>query len=196
MRLAVALLVLTLAGCGTAVPSGTPVPPSTPHPSSSPTSPSGPPASAGSVVIDPSLLDHLPARVDGLDVIRSQGSDAEAVGDPVVRQYGVGIITALAIDPASGEFAYATVVRLRPNGFDEEVYRSWRDSFDEGACSMAGGVARTAVAQISGREVYIDSCHGGLRIYHVWLRNSRILVSVSSVGPRMLGESLVEGLTD
>ena len=196
MRLAVTLLSFIVVGCGPAVPSGTPVPTSTPFPSNSPSPPSGPPSFSGSVLIDPSLLDHLPAQVDGLDVMRSPESDAAAAADPVVSQHGEAVVTALVIDPPSGDFAYATVVRLRPGVFTEELYRSWRETFDEGACSQAGGVVRVAVTTIADREVHIDSCEGGLRTYHVWLGNSRILVSVSAVGERRLGERLVEGLKD
>lgn len=145
---------------------------------------------------DPALLEHLPAQVDGLDVMRSPESDLAAASDPVVTEFGEGVVTGLAIDPASGDFAYATLVRLRPDAFTEELYRSWRDSFDEGACSQAGGVVRTATTEISGREVHIDSCEGGVRTYHVWLEKSRVLVSVSSLGERRLGELLVEGLRD
>lgn len=197
MRLAVtlAMLGLTLAGCGTAVRSGTPTPTSTPTPAPSATSTPGP-SSPTSVVVDPSLLDHLPAQVDGLDVMRSPESDAVAAADPVVSRFGEGVVTALSVDAASGDFAYATVVRLRPGAFSEELYRSWRDSFDEGACSQAGGVVRTAEAVISGREVHIDTCEGGVRTYHVWLAESRILISVSAAGERRLGEALVAGVRD
>jgi hypothetical protein len=194
VRVAVPLLVFILAGCGTTAPSGTPNP--TSLSSSGPTAPSQTAASIGPVAIDPSLLEHLPAQIDGLDVIRSADSDAAAVADPVVSQFGEGVVTALAIDAAAGDFAYATVVRLRPDAFSAELYRSWRDSFDQGACSQAGGVVRTAVTQISGREVHIDTCAGGLRTYHAWLPNSRILVSISSAGERKLGELLVQGLRD
>ncbi|MDQ2964916.1 MAG: hypothetical protein M3R57_03615 [Chloroflexota bacterium] len=155
-----------------------------------------PAASSGPVAIDPSLLDHLPAQVDGLDVARSHESDVAAVADPVVIEFAEGIVTALAIDPASGDFAYTTLVRLRPDAFSEELYRGWRDSFDQGACSQAGGVVRTAVAKISGREVHIDTCQGGVRTYHVWLQSSRVIVSVSAAGERRLGERLVEALRD
>lgn len=196
MRLAVTLLSLILVGCGSAVPSATPVPTSTSLPSSSPRPPSGQPTSSGSVPVDPSLLDHLPAQVDGLDVMRSPDSDAAAAADPVVSQHGEAVVTALVIAPPSGDFAYATVVRLRPGAFSEELYRSWRETFDEGACSQAGGVVRVAVTTIADREVHIDSCEGGLRTYHVWLGNSRTLVSVSSAGERRLGERLVEALKD
>jgi hypothetical protein len=190
-RLAVAAILFALTGCATRAP--TP-PASTPAPS--PTASTGPVTSSGPVLIDPSLLDHLPAQVDGLDVMRRPESDLAAASDPVVTEFGEGIVTGLAIDPASGDFAYATLVQLRPDAFTTELYRSWRDSFDEGACSQAGGVVRIAITEISGREVHIDSCEGGVRTYHTWLEESRVLVSISSVGDRRLGELLVEALRD
>lgn len=193
--LALAGIALAIAGCATTAP----IPAATATPSSDGPSASPSPtltASSGQVSIDPSLLDHLPTQVDGLDVSRSPGSDAAAVADPVVAEFGDGVVTALVIDPASGDFAYATLVRLRPDGFGDELYRDWRDSFDEGACSQAGGVVRTAVTEISGREVHIDTCAGGVRTYHVWLPNTRLLVSVSALGDRKLGEQLVKALKD
>jgi len=192
-RLAVAGILFALAGCGTTAPTPT----ATVTPSGEGQTASPPPMSSRDpVVIDPSLLDHLPAQVDGLDVMRRPESDLAAATDPVVTEFGEGVVTGLAIDPASGDFAYATLVRLRPDVFTADLYRSWRDSFDEGACSQAGGVVRTAVTEISGREVHIDSCEGGVRTYHVWLESSRVLVSVSSLGERRLGEMLVEALRD
>jgi hypothetical protein len=191
-RLAVAGIVLVLAGCATTAPS----PIATATPGDTPTASPPPTASSGPVAIDPSLLDHLPAQVDGLDVMRRPESDVTAAADPVVTEFGEGVVTGLAIDPASGDFAYATLVRLRPDAFTDEIYRSWRDSFDEGACSQAGGVVRIAITEISGREVHIDSCEGGVRTYHVWLENSRVLVSISSLGDRRLGELLVASLRD
>jgi hypothetical protein len=148
------------------------------------------------VVIDTALLEHLPAQVDGVDVMRSPESDLAAASDPVVTEFGEGVVTGLAIDPASGDFAYASLVRLRADAFTDELYRSWRDSFDEGACSQAGGVVRTAITDIAGREVHMDSCEGGVRTYHTWLENSRVLVSISSLGDRRLGELLVGSLRE
>jgi hypothetical protein len=193
VRLAVAGIVFALAGCATTAPS----PSVTATPSGdTPTASPPPTESSGPVAIDPSLLDHLPAFIDGLEVMRRTESDLTAAADPVVTEFGEGVVTGLAIDPASGDFAYATLVRLRPDAFTDELYRSWRDSFDEGACSQAGGVVRIAITEISGREVHIDSCEGGVRTYHVWLENSRVLVSISSLGDRRLGELLVASLRD
>ena len=192
-RLSIVAITFALAACATTAPSptATATPPDDgPTPSPPPTAPSGP------VVIDPSLLDHLPTNVDGLEIMRRPESDLAAASDPVVTELGEGVVTGLAIDPASADFAYATLVRLRPGAFTAELYRSWRDSFDQGACSQAGGVVRTAITEISGREVHIDSCEGGVRTYHAWLEKSRVLVSISSLGDRRLGELLVEGLRD
>lgn len=202
LGLTVAGIAMVLAGCATA-----PTPPSTPPPAppatvratpigTRPSVSPGQPTSSGAVAIDPSLLDHLPAQVDDLDVRRQPGTDLLASADPVVTEFGEGVVTGLAIDPVSGDFAYATLVRLRPGVFTGDLFRSWRESFDAGACSQAGGVVRTAVTEIAGREVHIDSCDGGLRTYHVWLGNSRVLVSVSAIGERRLGERLVEELED
>ena len=191
--LTVAAIALALASCAAPSPTTpTPTPPTRANPSASPL----PVTSPGPAVIDPTLLEHLPAQVDGLDVMRSPESDLAAASDPVVTEFGEGVVTALAIDPASGDFAYATLVQLPPGAFSQELYRSWRDSFDEGACSQAGGVVRIAITEISGREVHIDSCEGGVRTYHAWLEKSRLLVSVTSLGHRRLGELLVEGLRE
>jgi hypothetical protein len=179
---------LVLAGCATTAP--TPTPTATPSPIASPA------RSGGPVAIDPSLLEHLPAQVDGLDLMRRPESDAAAAADPVVVAFGEGVVTALAFDPGTEDFAYAALVRLRDGAFSEELFRSWRESFAEGACSQAGGVVRSAVTEIDGRDVHIDSCEGGLRVYHTWLPNSRVLVSVSALGERRLGERIVQELVD
>jgi hypothetical protein len=194
---AAAIGLATLAACGTAPASSDAgrSPQSTPN---SHVTPAATPFAtpAGAVAIDPALLEHLPAAVDGLVLAGRPESDLMAASDPVVVQFGEAVATALAIDAPSGEFAYASVVRLRPGVFDEELFRSWRASFDEGACSQAGGLARTATARLGGREVHIGTCAGGVRTYHAWLGNSRVLVSVSSLGERRLGERLVEALED
>jgi hypothetical protein len=146
------------------------------------------------VAIDPTLLDRLPANLDGLAFAASPESDATAAADPAVVAYGEAVATAIAVDPATGDFVYTTLVRLRPDVFDEELYRDWRDSFDEGACERAGGVVGTAEATIDDRTVHIGSCAGGVRTYHAWLPDERTLLSASSLGERRLGERLMESL--
>ena len=202
-RVAVALVVaLAVASCKVGV-SVTPTPRSTPTaatsstPAGSPTSagsPTAPPSNAQGVVVDPSLLDVLPAAIEGVPLEESPEGETESLSDPHLGDVATAIVAGLAIDAASGEFVYAVVVRLRPGQMGDERFRDWRDSFDEGACSQAGGVGGHAEADIDGRTVYIGTCAGGVRTYHVWLEAPGLLISASSLGERRFGEKLVEGL--
>jgi hypothetical protein len=184
-----------LAGCARNPATPTPTDGATPT-AAGPSASLAPSRSGAPVAIDPSLLEHLPTQVDGIEVARRPESDAVAAADPVVVSFGEAVVTALAVDPGTDDFAYAAVVRLREGAFTEELFRSWRESFDEGACSQAGGVERTAVTEIDGRDVHVAVCEGGLRTYHAWLPNSRVLVSVSAFGDRRLGELIVQELVD
>ena len=142
--------------------------------------------------IDPTLLEILPATVAGLPVTAvpdPSGTDDPGLIDSVER-----MAQALVVDPASDAFTFASVIVPRPGVFDDEFFRSWRDSFDEGACSQAGGVTGHAQATIGGRTTYIGSCEGGVLTYHVRLEDRDAIVSVSALGESRLGEQLVAGL--
>ena len=199
-------IALVMASCAAPAPTAPPsFPPSavpsnpTDRPASVPpatTAPPSLPTGGGSVPIDAALLDALPAAVDSLAVVRTDEALADALADPGLVGFAEAVAAAIAVDPASGEFAYATVVRPLAVPPTDEALLDWRDSFDEGVCAQAGGVSGTAEADIGGRPVFIGSCAGGVRTYHAWLGNRGVLVSVSSVGERRLGEQLVEGLRD
>jgi hypothetical protein len=169
--------------------------PSTPSslPSSGPAS-TPPASSTGGVAVDPALRELLPASVEGLAVMPSPESDAVAAADPAVVANADGVVTGLVVDPGSQAFAYATVVRLRQDVFDDALFRSWRDTFNAGACERAGGISGNAEAAIAGHRTYIGSCAGGIRTHHVWLPSRRVLVSVSSTTNGRLGEAVIEGL--
>jgi len=188
-------LALLLAACTpSASPSSTQLP--TPSPSSSPAgSPTAPPSNAQGVVIDSSLLGVLPAEVDGLALAESPEAEAQGLSDPELGEVADAIAAAFALDPATNDYVYAAVIHLKPRVMGDERFRDWRDSFDEGACSQAGGVAGHAETEIDGRTVYIGTCAGGVRTYHVWLAEQNLIVSASAVGEeRRLGEKLVENL--
>jgi len=199
-------MALFVASCADQTPSADPtarpsVVPSNPTdgPASLPPSTTAPPSlptGGGSVPIDATLLDALPTAVDDLAVVRTDEALADALADPGLIGFAEAVAAAIAVDPASGEFAYATVVRPLAVPPTDEALLDWRDSFDEGVCAQAGGVSGIAEADIGGRPVFIGSCAGGVRTYHAWLGNRGVLVSVSSVGERRLGEQLVEGLRD
>jgi hypothetical protein len=188
-------LALLLAAC---TPNASPSsnPPPTPSPSVSPAgSPTALPSNAQGVVVDPSLLGILPAEVDGLPLTESAEAEADALSDPELGDVAQAIAAAFAIDTVTSDFLYAAVIRLKPRVMGDERFRDWRDSFDEGACSQAGGVAGHAETKIDGRTVYIGTCAGGVRTYHVWLAEQNLIVSASAVGEqRRLGEELVENL--
>jgi hypothetical protein len=149
-------------------------------------------AAGATVPIDPTLLEILPATVAGLPVTAvpdPSGTDDPGLIDSVER-----MAQALVVDPASDAFTFASVIVLRPGVFDDEFFRSWRDSFDEGACSQAGGVTGHAQATIGGRTAYIGRCDGGVLTYHVRLDDRDAIVSVSALGDSRLGEQLLAGL--
>lgn len=186
---------LLLAACG---PSVTPSPTiAVPTATAAATSTPGPTVSPGAtpaVALDPSLLGVLPASVNGFDIVESPEAETAALADPQLATVGTAMVAGIAVDATVGEFVYAVVVRLKPGAMTDAVFRDWRDSYDEGACSQANGVAGNAQAEIDGRTVYIGTCAGGVRTYHVWIPERQLVVSASSVGDRRFGETLMENL--
>ncbi len=160
--------------------------PGTETPSSG-ASPVGP-----AVPIDLTLLDVLPPTVAGLPVTADTdpvGNDDPGLADTVARM-AQGIVA----DPATDGIAVISVIALEPGVFDAGYFRAWRDTFDEGACSQAGGVGGHAESQIGGRTAYIGSCNGGVTTYHVRLDGRDAIVSVWSLGGTRLGEQVVAAL--
>jgi hypothetical protein len=193
----VAAMAVLLTGC--TVGSATPAP-QTPGATLAPPGTVGPPAtdsSAGpgeSVVVDTSLLGVLPAAVDGVPVTESTDGETDALANSQLPSIASALAAGLAVDSPSGNFVYAVVVRLLPGGFDDTHFRDWRDSYDEGACSGAGGVVGHAEAEIASRTVFIGTCDAGVRTYHTWIEDKNLLVSASAAGDRRFGELLMTGL--
>jgi hypothetical protein len=151
--------------------------------------------SAGSVAVDPSLLDVLPDDVDGV-AIEPEAASAESISrDPALTADVEAIAIGIAVDAESegANLAIASVVRLRPGVFNDAFFRNWRDTYDEAACAQAGGVVGNAEAEIGGRPAFIGSCTGGAHTYHVVARDG-ILVSITAVGEKRLGERIIEGI--
>jgi hypothetical protein len=93
-----------------------------------------------------------------------------------------------------GNLASGVVARLRPGVYSEALFRAWRDTYNNGACDAAGGLVGNAEAQLGGRTVFIATCAEGLLVYHVYVPESDVLVSLFSVGERRFGEQLMDGL--
>ncbi len=153
--------------------------------------PSGVP---GSVRVDPSLLAVLPSTVAGLALVQDPDTESHDAADPSHAADLAGLAVAIVADSSTADLAIASVVRLRPGVYSDAYFRSWRETFDTGACSQAGGVAGSAEAVIAGRRAFIGHCSGGLLTYHVYLPGDDSIVSISSIGERRLGERIVEGL--
>ncbi len=165
-------------------------PPTSLGPAPSPTTPD----EAMPLVIDPALRSLVPEKVAGSPVTEDADEAAKALSDPTLRRIASAADAAVAVDTASGNLVLAWIVRLRPKAFGDEAYRQWRDSYDEGACTAAGGVVGRAEAQIGGRRTFVTSCGAGIHTYHVWLQDQDVLISASSVGAGRFGEHLLEGL--
>ena len=202
-RSAVIVLALAtvLAACQTGTPSGSGGPGSS-QIGTSPIDPAmtvGPPPSptpddATPAVIDATLLEYLPETVAGAPVTEALDEAALALADPALPRIATALDVGLALDETTGNLVTAHVVRLREGAFDDDTYRQWRDSYDEGACAAAGGVVGRAEATIDKRTVYVTSCVAGLRTYHVWIEDEHLLISASSVGDRRFGELLMNEL--
>ncbi len=194
------LLILAAAACAAPAPTTGPgVQTAAPTAAVSPGRPSDVPASTapgasqpGVAVEDPSLLAILPAAVAGQPMVLESQAFADAIADPAfaanVEAAAFGVVV------AGDDLASAMVARPVPGAWSEAWFRDWRESYDEGACAQAGGVAGNAEAQLGGRTVFIGTCAEGLRTYHAWLEERGLLVSAFSVGEGRYGERLMAGL--
>lgn len=154
--------------------------------------------SSSAILIDRSLLDVLPASIKGVPLVGNAEGEAHDLTDPALAGEASALAAALAIDPSTGDFAYVSVVRLRAGVFSDAYFKSWRETFDVGACSQAGGVAQSsAEAGIAGHRTFIGHCVGGMLTYHVHLDHvplGDLIVSISALGAQRFGQLVVEGL--
>ena len=191
---ALGLLIVTLFGCGGPVAS-TPIPTVALTPSPAGPSLVPPSADAAATIVDPSLLDRLPVSVEGVALTPDAETAAE-IAPTIEREAGVEAI-AVAIYPSLDDYAVVTVARLRPAVFDEDWFRDWRETFDDGVCQQAGGVdPGHSELELAGRQVFRSTCIGGVVIHHVWLPETESIVSIQGAGALDLGRRVVAGLTE
>ena len=158
-------------------------------PTATPDSPGG---SVPVPALDPALLSILPASVSGIPVAGEPGSFADAVADPAFVANVASAAFATVVD--GNDLASGVVAKLRDGVWSDAFFRDWRDTYDAGACTSAGGVAGNAQSSLGGRIVYISNCNGALLVYHAWLPERGVLISLFSVGPRRFGEQVMAGL--
>jgi hypothetical protein len=193
--------VLAMVACSPTTPTS-PTPTISPSASTAPvtTARASSPSSSAAALVDPTLLDVLPAEIEG-QALRPDAETAAEIAEtedlaPDVEAIAVG----LYIQPGSStadDLAIVNVVRLRPGIFGEAWFRSWRSTYDEGACKVAGGVAPGAVQSVIGEhEAHIATCQGGVHTYHVHLGNPDRVISITAAGEGRFGERVVAGLTE
>ncbi|HEY6057320.1 MAG TPA: hypothetical protein VIV06_04770 [Candidatus Limnocylindrales bacterium] len=163
-------------------------------PRSSPAGPGGSPAPARLIVIDPALLDVLPADVEGNTLVESPEAETENVSDPGLSRDVGRVAVAFVANADATNWAVVSVSALRPGTWSDAFYRDWRTTYDEAACARSGGVARHAEATIAAHPVAIGTCANGVTTYHVHLEQGDLVVSMSALGERRYGEQLVAGL--
>jgi hypothetical protein len=188
----VGLLLGILVGCGEPTPSSPP-PTAAVTPSTAPTLSAASSADAGATIVDPSLLDRLPASIESIALTPDAETAAE-IAATIDAEAGVEAM-AVAIYPSVEDYAVVTVARLGPDVFDEDWFRDWRETFDEGVCEQAGGVdPGHSEIDLAGRQVFRSTCVGGVVIHHVWLPEAESIVSIQGAGPLDLGRRVLESV--
>ena len=80
-----------------------------------------------------------------------------------IEAIAVGLYVQPGSSAAAEGLAIVNIVRLRQGVFGDTWYRSWRSTYDEGACQVAGGVAPGgAESRIGDHDTHIGTCVGGV----------------------------------
>ncbi|MGH2464155.1 MAG: hypothetical protein ACRDGI_01725, partial [Candidatus Limnocylindrales bacterium] len=85
--------------------------------------------------IDTGLLVSLPAMIGGQPVNEVPEIEAELASDPDLAHNASSLAVALGINMATGDFAYVAVIQLKPLVFSNAFFSSWRQSYDQSACT-------------------------------------------------------------
>jgi hypothetical protein len=156
------------------------------------------PAASGragaAIPIDPLLLAILPATVGGQPISEIPDIEANLMTDPDLQTNAASLAVALGINSGTGDFAYVAVIQLKPFVFSNAWFTSWRQSYDQGACSQSSGLKGTSSTTIAGRQVFVGRCNGGALTYHVHLAGPDRVVSITSVGTADFGAMVAGAL--
>jgi hypothetical protein len=141
---------------------------------------------------DESLLAVLPEDVGGTPVEREALAFQEASSQP---DFAASIgSAAFFVAPGPADLVSGLVAKPRDGVYSDAWYRDWRETYDEGACAQADGVGSRAEASIGGRPVSITTCAGGMRVYHAWVGEQGVVVSLIAIGENRWGEEVMAGL--
>ncbi len=203
--LAGATVASIVAGCGSPPPPS--IGPSSVAPGSSAASssassgpdPASPPSTGlATAVADPDLFEVLPETSDifslTYDPITTATIASDPALDPAVDSIATGLYRLRNAAPDAPDFAIVNVVHLRDPSLEDDWFRSWRETYDEGACGQAGGVIRRAETPVGALTVHVGSCEGGAFTYHARLNEGNVILSMTSVGPARIGQAVAERL--
>jgi hypothetical protein len=153
--------------------------------------PDASPATDGGVVVDPRLLEILPASVDGVAIRPCPAAVADIVDPPAEVE-----AMAIALYPGSEGVAVATVSRIEPGVVDDDWFRAWRDSIDADVCERAGGVdVGRSQLEIGSLLVHRATCVEGVATYHARLPDD-VVVFVQGTLPADLGRRVMESVAE
>jgi hypothetical protein len=155
-------------------------------------SPALSPSDSSIAVRDDSLLSILPPDVESAPVTVEEASFDDAVTDAAFAEHVARAAFAIVTTPT--DLASGVVAQLRPGLLDDTFLADWRETYNEGACAQAGGVATNAETELDGRTVYIATCGGGLTVYHAAIPERDVIVSLFSIGEDRFGEQLMRDL--
>jgi hypothetical protein len=184
-----------------ALPSPSAGPPAIPSSDATATASASPVAGTATprlLIVDPTLLEILPERVDGVAIVAAPETAAGMTSDLELGRSASAIDVGIAVGPGDSEgddLALASVVRLRPGIFSDLFFAGWRTAYDAAACATAGGVSNHRRQVVGGHAVEVAGCAGGVTIYHVHLAND-LLVSITAAGHRKFGELILAGLRE
>ena len=147
------------------------------------------------------MTDVLPDQVEGQPIRFDDVTAAEIAGSnnlaPDIEAIGLALYIRPGPSATPDDLAIVSVVRVRQGVFGDAWFRSWRSTYDVGACEISGGVAPgVAVSEIGTHETHIGSCTGGVHTYHVHLPSPDRVVSITAAGEGRFGERVVAGLTE
>lgn len=148
---------------------------------------------ASGLRINPSLLANIPLSVGGSPLIEDVIQEIQALDDPTYSSAFSSYYAARVNDVADPNWLQVTLEERKPGAQNEEFYAQWRDSWFGVVCSQAEGLATKSTEIISGWEVDIGTCNGGVLAYVVALDNG-VLVSMMEFGPRRLGRQLIQAI--
>ncbi len=86
---------------------------------------------------------------------RFRDIEANLMTDPDLQTNAASLAVALGINSGTGDFAYVAVIQLKPFVFSNAWFTSWRQSYDQGACSQSSGLKSTSSTTIAGRQVFV-----------------------------------------